>query len=602
MWQKIIGRKTVICILILLTAVFIIGCSKDTPAQDKEVVNQEVDEHKGEKEESKEPTPTESIGDEPIEKEPTTEDLAPVEYQWPEDFSLYEAYKDEFLIGTIYTDAARNQDKELILKHFNVITPENLMKPEYMQPREGSFNFSSSDTMVKFGEDNGLYIVGHTLAWHQQSGKWMGVNVTKEKAIEQLRSHISNVAGKYKGRIVAWDVVNEAILDGVTLPADGDWTKCLRKTQWLNSIGPEYMALAFKFAHEADPDAKLYYNDYNLNNKSKADIVYAMVKDLLEQGVPIHGIGMQGHYSVDTSVGTVEYSLSKFSELDVEISITELDVGVNGASRSGLTKEQEMAQGIKYAELFKLYKKYSDSIERVTFWGYVDNKSWRRENFPCLFNADKTPKEAAYAVLNPELYLELYQTDTKREPRIAKAKYGTPIIDAEIDELWNSSEVVEVNNSITAWEGTKGSLRLLWDESLLYVLFEVTDPILNKSSQSAHEQDSIEIFLDQNNDKTPYYDKDDGQYRVNYEGRATFGSVPDKAGFVTKAKITDKGYLVEMAIPLLEAAEEGLVMGFDAQINDSNASGIRQSITKFNDITDNSWQSTEFWGNLILEK
>ena len=133
-------------------------------------------------------------------------------------------------------------------------------------------------------------------------------------------------------------------------------------------------------------------------------------------------------------------------------------------------------------------------------------------------------------------------------------------------------------------------------------MYFVTDPILNKSSQSAHEQDSIEIFLDQNNDKTPYYDKDDGQYRVNYEGRATFGSVPDKAGFVTKAKITDKGYLVEMAIPLLEAAEEGLVMGFDAQINDSNASGIRQSITKFNDITDNSWQSTEFWGNLILEK
>lgn len=597
-WQKIIGRKSLICILSLLLAVFMIACNNDTATKDNETTNQKY---------NAQPTPTEPIEAEPTpteatELEPTPTESAPIEYQWPEDFSLFEAYEDEFLLGTIYTDAARNQDKELILKHFNAITPENLMKPEYMQPREGSFSYNSSDTMVKFAEDNGLYVVGHTLAWHQQSGKWMGVNVTKEEGIEQLKSHISNVAGKYKGRIIAWDVVNEAILDGVTLPADGDWTKCLRGTQWLNSIGPEYMALAFTFAHEADPDAKLYYNDYNLNNKSKADIVYAMVKDLKEQGIPIDGIGMQGHYSIDTSIGSVEYSLSKFSELDLEISITELDVGVTGASRSGLTKEQEITQGIKYAELFKLYKEYSDSIERVTFWGYVDNKSWRNENFPCLFNADKTPKEAAYAVLNPEIYLEMYKTETIREPRIAKAKYGTPKIDAEIDELWNSCEKVDVNSSVTAWEGAKGALRVLWDESFIYVLFEVNDSVLNKSSQSAHEQDSVEIFLDQKNDKKPYYDENDGQYRVNYEGRSTFGSIPDKAGFTAKAKKTDKGYLVEMAIPLLEDAKEGLVMGFDAQINDSNGSGVRQSIAKFNDITDNSWQSTELWGNLVLEK
>ncbi len=582
-------KKAYIYMFSLLLVLFLLGCNNDSLAIEEDIEKQEeVNKVIGENAEPTQAVPTEKLVEE--------------EYQWPEDFSLYQAYEDEFLLGTIYTNSARTDDKELILKHFNVVTPENLMKPEGMQPREGSFNFRESDMMMDYAKENEIYVVGHTLAWHQQSGNWMGVNVDREKAIEQLKNHIFNVAGNYKGEIIAWDVLNEAINDGVSLPEDGDWTKGLRQTQWLNSIGPEYVAMAFTFAHEADPHAKLYYNDYNLNNKGKADIVYAMVKDLKEQGVPIHGIGMQGHYSLDTSLGTVEYSLNKFSQLDVEISVTELDVGVNGAAASGLTKDQEIQQGIKYAELFQLYKKYSDSIERVTLWGHVDNKSWRSENFPCLFKGDKSPKEAAYAVLDPDKYLEIHKTDTKKEPRVAKAKYGSPIIDGEIDDIWNSSEKIQVNSSITAWEGAKGVASLLWDESFLYVLFEVTDPTLNSVSQNAHEQDSIEIFIDQNNDKTPYYDEDDGQYRVNYKGDISFGSVPNKAGFKASAKETDNGYLVEMAIPLLEEAYEGRVMGFDAQINDSNESGVRQSIVKFNDITDASWETTELWGNLILEK
>ena len=286
----------------------------------------------------------------------------------PTGSSLAEAYSDYFLIGTIYTpNTLIDPEKSLVLDQFNCITPENIMKPEGMQPSEGYFGFALPDTMLKFTEENNLKVVGHTLVWHQQSGRFLGQTSDREKAIEQLRNHITTVVSNYKGRIMVWDVVNEAVKDDWPLPPDGDWTKCLRETQWLRSIGPDYIEMAFRFAHEADPDAKLYYNDYNLNVNTKATVVNAMVKDLLEKGVPIHGIGMQGHYSTDVSISSVENSIKMFSQLGVEVSISELDVTVNNASGS-LTREQEVRQAIVYAKLFKLFKEYKDAIVRVTFW------------------------------------------------------------------------------------------------------------------------------------------------------------------------------------------------------------------------------------------
>lgn len=322
-------------------------------------------------------------------------------------FSLADAYSDYFLLGTIYTPKTLSDpEKSLVLGNFNCITPENIMKPEYMQPTEGNFNFTESNTMMQFAGENNLKVVGHTLVWHQQSGDWLGRNVTREEAIEQLRNHITSIVSRYRGKVLSWDVVNEAVDDGKSLPADGDWTKCLRETQWLSSIGPDYIALAFTFAHEADPDAKLYYNDYNLNDSKKAEVVCAMVRDLKSQGVPIDGIGMQGHYTTNVSVASVERSLKMFSELGVEVSISELDVAVNDAAGAkSLTREQEIRQAVTYAKLFKVFKKYSDLIKRVTFWGTVDSASWRSDRFPCLFNGDYTPKEAVYAVLDPEKYL-----------------------------------------------------------------------------------------------------------------------------------------------------------------------------------------------------
>ncbi len=325
----------------------------------------------------------------------------------PETICLYDTYKDDFMVGTIYTESSSyGKMYDTLKQNFNIITPENIMKPEYMQPDEGSFNFNKSDAMLEFAEKEGLKVHGHTLVWHQQTGNWLGFDVEREVAIEQLKSHISNVVGQYKGRIYSWDVVNEAIEDGRALPADGDWTKCLRETQWLKSIGPDYIALAFQFAHEADPDAVLYYNDYNMDDSKKAQVAAAMVKDLLEQGIPVHGIGMQGHYTTYTSPANVEKSIKLFSELGVKISISELDLGVKTAKATGLTEEEEKKQAEIFAKLFRVFKTYSDSIERVTFWGHIDTQSWRRETFPLIYNGNYTPKEALRAINNPDIYLE----------------------------------------------------------------------------------------------------------------------------------------------------------------------------------------------------
>lgn len=378
-------------------SIFLVGCLNNESSGDKienlSEMNQESKIDTESSTDKKQDNSTVSESEEEIEK--------------MENITIKDNYKECFLVGNIYTPASlESKNKELLLEQFNAITPENLMKPENMQPVEGNFEYMRSDEMVVFAKENNLSITGHTLVWHQQTPAWMASDVTRDEAIEQLKSHITTIVSKYKGEIMSWDVVNEVIADGVTLPQDGDWTKCLRETKWLEAIGPEYISMAYTFAKEADPNAKLYYNDYNLNVKEKADIAYAMIKDLREQGVPIDGIGMQAHYDINTTVESVKNSLEKFSKLGIEISITELDISVHNVSFPGLTEKQEKNQAILYAKLFVLFKEYKDSIERVTFWGALDNFSWRKEKYPCLYNATYKPKEAYYAVANPEKYLE----------------------------------------------------------------------------------------------------------------------------------------------------------------------------------------------------
>lgn len=341
--------------------------------------------------------------------------------------ALQEALKGKFLIGVaMNADQITGKDTagvRLIKQHFNSITPENCMKSEVVQPQEGTFDFTLADQYVDFGQKNNMFIVGHTLIWHSQAPKWFfvdkdGKDVSREVLIERMKNHIYTVVGRYKGRVNGWDVVNEAIED------DGSF----RKSKFYEIIGEDYIRLAFQFAHEADPEAELYYNDYSMAKKEKRDAVVKMVKNLQSQGVKIDGIGMQGHMTMDfPTVDEEEKSIIAFSETGVKVMITELDLTVlpspgNKVSgdvalsyeyrkqlnpySDGLPDSVAQAAHDRYAAFFKLFLKHADKIDRVTMWGLTDGHSWRnnwpvpgRTDYPLLFDRNYQPKPIVETII-----------------------------------------------------------------------------------------------------------------------------------------------------------------------------------------------------------
>lgn len=518
---------------------------------------------------------------------------------------LKDIYKDLFLIGNAGEVSLFEKDtntNKLLSRHFNAVTAENSMKPDGQQKEKGKFNFGPADSLVKSVKANGMTMIGHTLVWHQQSPAWMNTDVTREEAIENLKTHIKEVVTHYGSDITAWDVVNEAFDDSVTNPSN--WRGALRNTPWKQAIGDDYLEIAFTAAREANPDIKLYYNDYNLDNVNKREAVYYMAKEFIEKGIPIDGIGMQGHYSLTTSVTNVRNSVKRFAELGLEISVTELDITVNEAQGNAeLTEAQELAQAQKYAQLFQIYREYSDSVARVTFWGLTDGSSWRGDRFPQLFTKYFQAKKAYYAVADPDKFLEENPVqEVQKTNKIAKATHGTAVIGGD-ESAWDAADTIDVNNYAMAWEGAKGTAKVLWDEENLYILFKVTDADLNASSPNAYEQDSIEVFIDENNGKTPYYEEDDGQFRVGYNELVSYGSNgTPKVGEVKSAVIVgDGGYTVQVQIPFQTIkAKKGTIIGFDLQVNDANQNGVRVSISKWNDLTDYSFMNTEGFGRLLL--
>ena len=209
---------------------------------------------------------------------------------------IKDVYREHFLIGTAgdfpgnYSDAER----ALAKAHFNVVTPENCMKPARVHPQEDTWHFERADALVEFCEQNGLAVFGHTLVWHDQTNDWFFRGGDKAAVTERLRNHIHTLVGRYKGKVRGWDVVNEAIGD-----RPDPRTENLRDSPWLRALGPEFLTLAFKFAHEADPAAKLYYNDYNIEAGAKHESSMILLRRLIKEGAPIHGVGIQGHWSTD---------------------------------------------------------------------------------------------------------------------------------------------------------------------------------------------------------------------------------------------------------------------------------------------------------------
>lgn len=341
---------------------------------------------------------------------------------------LKDAFENKFVIGTALSDAQINgrdpRALALVKEQFNAIVAENCMKSGRIQPREGEFRFEPADQFVEFGEQNNMLINGHTLIWHSQAPRWFfsddnGQDVSREVLIQRMKDHIKAVVGRYKGRVHTWDVVNEAIED------DGSW----RKSKFYEIIGEEFIELAFQFAHEADPEAKLYYNDYSMANSGKRAGVVAMVKNLQKKGIKIDGVGMQGHIGLShPSIEEFEKSILAFSDLGVDVMITELDLsvlpspwrntGANVADNSeydekmnpysgGLPDSVELAFNERYLEFFELFLKHHTKISRVTLWGVQDGDSWKnnwpirgRTDYPLLFDRNYKPKAIVQSVID----------------------------------------------------------------------------------------------------------------------------------------------------------------------------------------------------------
>jgi len=383
--------------------------------------------------------------------------------------TLKDAFKDHFLVGTAvnrsmvtggsgFRRSAEQSatDVALLKEHFNQITAENDTKWQHIHPREGAdgYDFGPTDALVNFGLSNQMQIVGHTLVWHSQTPNWVfagtnppppsatntapvvatntnapttnrfgrgrfgpgfgggfgrytGPRASREELLQRMRDHIHTVVGRYKGRIKAWDVVNEAI-------ADGNGTNVLRNSLWLEIIGPDFIAKAFQYAHEADPNAVLRYNDYGLEKPEKRRKLITLIKSLQEQKVPVHAIGSQAHVNVSMTFETMDQALTEMATLGLPIHITELDVnsaqggqrgfGADIASNAattqgGLVSDADKKLADAYAGIFRAFVKHRDSVKMVTFWGVNDANSWRANGKPLLFDGNSQPKPAFHAVI-----------------------------------------------------------------------------------------------------------------------------------------------------------------------------------------------------------
>ena len=332
--------------------------------------------------------------------------------------SLKDAYDGYFTVGVAVNqrNVSDSTQIELIKKEFNSITAENDMKPGELHPAEGVWNWERGDKIADFCRKNGIKLRGHCLVWHSQFCDWMfndknGKPVSKEVFYSRLRDHIHQVVNRYKDVVYAWDVVNEAMSD-----AGRGWRghepNPYRESKLYKLCGDEFIAKAFEYAHEADPDAILFYNDYNAATPIKRDRIYNMVKKMQDAGVPITGIGMQGHYNIyGPSEEDVDSALTKYSELVDHIHITELDIRCNeemgGQLRFSRGENNAIPPYIatlhedQFARIFRVFRKHKDVIDNVTMWNLSDADSWLGvNNHPLLFDENLKPKKAYYAVKN----------------------------------------------------------------------------------------------------------------------------------------------------------------------------------------------------------
>jgi endo-1,4-beta-xylanase len=341
--------------------------------------------------------------------------------------SLRDAFEGKFLLGAAVNDdvvSGRDVSAAAIVKaHCNSITAENAMKWVWIHPEAGRYDFGPADRFVEFGMQNRMFIVGHTLVWHDQTppGAFedgFGKLLDRETMLERMKEHIATVVGRYRGKVKGWDVVNEALTD------EGE----LRKSRWVETVGEDFVAKAFEYAHEADPEAELYYNDFSLDKPAKRDAAVRLVQDLKSKGLRVDGVGIQGHWGWDyPTTENLEAFITATAALGVKVLVTEMDLDVlppafeyQGADitltaemreglnpyAAGLPDSVQKKQADRYAELFGILLKHRQDIGRVTFWGVYDKTSWLndwpvmgRTSYPLLFGRDYQRKPAFFAIL-----------------------------------------------------------------------------------------------------------------------------------------------------------------------------------------------------------
>jgi len=324
--------------------------------------------------------------------------------------SLAEAKSRYFGTALTVGDVTNGTESNLAATQFDMVTPGNEMKWDTTEPSRGNFNFGPGDQIVSFAQAHTMRVRGHNLVWHSQTGAWVfqgseGKPADRETLLARMRDHIRTVVGRYKGKIHGWDVVNEAIDE------DGS----LRKSPWQVGIGDDYVAKAFEFAREADPDAELYYNDFNLEKPAKRAGVIKLVQDLQARKLRIDGIGNQAHWRLDTpAIDEIDKALVELHATGLKVMFTELDINLlpntpRGADPSaanpyanGLPDEVQQQLARRYADVFRVFLKHRDAVTRVTFWGLSDADSWLnrgRMNYPLLWDRQRRPKPAFDAVV-----------------------------------------------------------------------------------------------------------------------------------------------------------------------------------------------------------
>ncbi len=344
--------------------------------------------------------------------------------------SLKDKFQNYFPIGAAVDANGPTTHGELLSKHFDSVTPENEMKFASLQPSEGQFTYGAADRIVQYAAQNAMKVRGHALVWHSQNPDWLwqgpgGGTVSKQTLLARMKAHIDAVAKHFRGKVYCWDVVNEAVMNDGHLRGPGEPDG--QKSRWLEIIGEEYIAEAFRYAHEADPDAKLFYNDFYNYIPDKQQAIYALMKKLLEAGVPVHGVGLQAHLNIEPSadpanqayhqhVENLEKAIELYSSLGLEVQITEMDLSlyIPGVTYTEdtfytdatFTAELKAKQAARYQAFFEMFRRHHRELSGVTLWGIADDNTWlsefssMRKDFPLLFDDRHSAKPAYDAVMD----------------------------------------------------------------------------------------------------------------------------------------------------------------------------------------------------------